>query len=83
MGDTVNLAQRLMELARDRLEEGKEVAIVVSEAIAAETQNTFRFAEIGTLWARGRERPVRALELVGERIPVPLEPERTEATAAE
>lgn len=83
VGDTVNLAQRLMELARDRLDAGKEVAIVVSEAIAAETESTFRFAEIGTLWARGRERPVRALELVGERIPVPLEPERTEATAAE
>jgi len=69
VGDTVNLAQRLMELARERVEGEQEVAIVVSEAITAETEAAFRFAEIGTLSARGRERPVRAFELLGERVP--------------
>jgi class 3 adenylate cyclase len=74
VGDTVNLAQRLMELARERLDAEKEVAIVASEAIAGEAETSFRFAEIGSLQPRGREHPVRAFELLGERWPVALEP---------
>ncbi len=83
VGDTVNLAQRLMDLARARVEGEQEVAIVVSEAIVAETEAAFRFAEIGTLSARGRERPVRAFELVGALEPGTSAAERPIAAAAE
>lgn len=83
VGDTVNVAQRLMELARDRLVEPAEVVIVVSEAIVAETRAFFRFGEIGTLTARGRERPVRAFELLGALEPGAVAAERPIAAAAE
>jgi class 3 adenylate cyclase len=83
VGDTVNVAQRLMELARERLDATREVAIVASEAIAGEAQGEFRFVELGTLAARGREQPIRTFELVGERIPVAVDEVRPEARAAE
>lgn len=67
VGDTVNVAQRLMELGRERLSPTREVAIVVSEAVARETATVLRFAEIGVLAPRGREAPVHAFELLGER----------------
>ncbi|MDW8123673.1 MAG: adenylate/guanylate cyclase domain-containing protein [Geminicoccaceae bacterium] len=67
VGDTVNVAQRLMELARDRLDETKDVAIVTSREVAEEIRTGFRFADIGILAPRGREQPVRAFELLGER----------------
>ncbi len=73
VGDTVNVAQRLMELARERLDARREVVIVASEAILAETRGGFEAAEIGTLQPRGREQPVRAFELLGEHLPVTLE----------
>lgn len=64
VGDTVNVAQRLMELGRERLSPTREVAIVVSEAVARETATALRFAEIGVLAPRGREAPVHAFELL-------------------
>ncbi|BCX17932.1 MAG: hypothetical protein KatS3mg117_1614 [Geminicoccaceae bacterium] len=83
VGDTVNVAQRLMELARERFDATREVAIVASEAIAGEAQGEFRFVELGTLAARGREQPIRTFELVGEPIPVAVDEVRPEARAAE
>ncbi len=63
VGDTVNTAQRLMELARPLIEAGADVAIVASPALAEETRGAFVLEPIGTLTLRGREQPVTALSL--------------------
>jgi class 3 adenylate cyclase len=82
VGDTVNTAQRLMALARPLIDAGAEVAIVVSPAVAEETGGAFRLQPIGTLTLRGRQEPVEALELVGERIALAPEPAPPVPTAA-
>lgn len=65
VGDTVNVAQRLQDLGR-RVGE-RDCVIVVSDAVVAEAGEGFVFVEFGALPVRGRQEPVVAYELHGER----------------
>jgi adenylate cyclase len=64
LGDTVNVAQRLEDAARDVPEAG-EVTIVASDAVVARAGRGFRFEPLGELPVRGRRDPVRAFRLAG------------------
>ena len=55
LGDTVNVAQRLEDAARDVPEAG-EVTIVASDAVVARAGRGFRFEPLGELPWRGATR---------------------------
>ena len=61
-GDTVNVAQRLEDAARDVAVDGP-VAIVVSGAVVARAGSGFCFEQLGQLPVRGRDQPVLAFQL--------------------
>lgn len=60
LGDTVNVAQRIEELA----EPGK---IYVTEAMVNLTFQFFFFREFGQVKVKGREEPIRVFEVLGEK----------------
>lgn len=62
LGDTVNIAQRLEDAAR-RVADGREVAILASEAVVAHAGDGFAFEPLGSLTVRGRSGPVHAFRL--------------------
>ncbi|MFZ1431422.1 MAG: adenylate/guanylate cyclase domain-containing protein [Geminicoccaceae bacterium] len=62
-GDTVNVAQRLEDAARDVSEEGA-VTILASSAIVARAGAEFCFERLGELPMRGRTEPVLAYQVV-------------------
>jgi adenylate cyclase len=61
-GDTVNVAQRLEDAAREVAPEA-QVAIVASDAVLTRAGAGFRFEELGELPVRGRREPVLAFAL--------------------
>jgi class 3 adenylate cyclase len=63
-GDTVNVAQRLEDAARD-VQSEDAVVIVTSDAVVARAGGGFRFDELGELPVRGRREPVLAFEVMG------------------
>ncbi len=65
-GDTVNVAQRLEDAARD-VSSGRAVTIVASDAVVARAGRGFRFDELGELPVRGRREPVLAFEVIEPR----------------
>jgi adenylate cyclase len=58
-GDTVNVAQRLEDAAR-QVTADRDVAILASEAVLAAAGHGFVFHEVGRLPVRGRAEPVTA-----------------------
>jgi adenylate cyclase len=62
LGDTVNVAQRLEDAAR-QVADGREVAIVASETVVDRAGTSFAFEPLGNLTVRGRSGPVRAFRL--------------------
>lgn len=72
-GDTVNVAKRLEEAARDVGGQGT-VTIVASSAVVARAGATFGFDQLGELVMRGRNGPVLAYQVVERQIEAdPLE----------
>lgn len=66
-GDTVNVAQRLEEAARD-IGGGGTVTIIASSAIVARAGAEFGFDQLGELVMRGRNEPVLAYQVAERQI---------------
>lgn len=62
VGDTVNLAQRLQELARDLIPDA-EVAVLISAAAAAQAPIGLQVQEVGRHQLRGRSEPTEVFRL--------------------
>lgn len=64
LGDTVNVAQRLEDAARNH-GCGRAVTILVSDTVVGRAGPGYRFAGLGAIAVRGRARPVDAYRLEG------------------
>jgi class 3 adenylate cyclase len=65
VGDTVNSADRLCELARAVDESGHDVVIVVSAATAEAAADGFDLTPVGAQMLRGRHAPLEVYRLLG------------------
>jgi class 3 adenylate cyclase len=63
VGDTVNVAQRLEELAREVADPGRAVSILASGAVAAKLGDEFGVVPEGERALRGREGEIRVFRL--------------------
>ena len=63
VGDVVNVAERLEELARTVEDEGKHATIVVSADTASQLAAGFELLPLGRRVLRGRAEPLEALKL--------------------
>ena len=63
VGDVVNVAERLEELARTVTGEGEDATIVVSDDTASQVGAGFEFLPLGRRVLRGRAEPLEVLEL--------------------
>ena len=64
VGDVVNVAERLEELARTAIEDEDDVSILVSSATAAEVEGEFSLVPFGAHVLRGRSEPLDVFQLV-------------------
>jgi adenylate cyclase len=67
-GDTINVAQRLEDAARN-VPAVTDVTIVASDAVVARAGGGFGFEQLGELPVRGRREPVRAFHVADQPDP--------------
>ena len=65
VGDVVNVAERLEELARTGSDDDEAISILVSSATAARLGDEFKLVPFGAHVLRGRTEPLEVLQLTG------------------
>jgi len=65
VGDSVNLASWIEGLTKEL-----QVTILISADTAARLGSGFRFGHMATLRVKGKEQPVKIVEVLGEEVPV-------------